>query len=512
MKNKSVINIFSIARKESILLFMLITGISGLSQSTDFNQRFSIQNRSTILRNINVEKDSLIITGEIGSDSSGLQGVFILWSDTLGNLGKVKIFEDPESEDQMLLDGSSPIINDTDKLVLSGDFLWKSDNYMLRYNKKTQEYYYKEYTAPYIVRFTESLLEFNDAYYSIGYVQTQNFDLDAFVQKIDSSGNKIWEKTYGVPSRDETGRAAIVNNGKLTIMISESYDNTPTVKNDTRYWIRFIQIDTSGTIKSDWKEEVTNQEGWSGSLVNYKGDYIYTTNLLGEEYGFGYFQAGQVVRRDKNFNLVWRKPFGEPDNYYNGLTDLVVAPDSNLLLTGQILDESKKYVLERTLKICPDGEIMWELRDTGFVQPTGESLNFMEGIAALSCSSIYSVGYTFKDSGLYEGLILKVSGDGCIDTLCTIVDIENLIKANHKKMVVYPNPSSANVEVFFPDIVMNDGVIKLYDLLGIRKQYIHISSSKSVLDLSFLPIGVYWIVAESNGKLIGAQKLLKIDP
>jgi hypothetical protein len=294
------------------------------------------------------------------------------------------------------------------------------------------------------------------------------------------------------------------------IMISESFDNTPSVKNDTRYWIRFIQIDTSGAIKNDWKEEVTGEEGWSGSLVNYNGDYIYTTNLLGEEYGFGFFQAGQVVRRDRDYNLIWRKPYGDPDNYYNGFGDLIVAPDSNLLLTGQILDESKKSVSQRILKICPDGEILWELRDTGIVQPTGESLNFMEGIAAPLCNSVYSVGYTYKSSGLYEGLIFKVSGDGCIDTLCTSVDIENIIKAERQKMVISPNPASSSIQVQLANGPHGQGSIKVYNSLGALKQSFAISSSISVLDVSSLPNGVYWIVAEYSGKLLATQKLIKM--
>jgi hypothetical protein len=192
---------------------LLFTEITGFSQSIDFNQKIYIQNRSTILRNINVEKDSLIITGEIGLDSSGLPGIFILWADTLGNLGRVKIFKDPKQTDQMHLVGFCPIINDLEKIVLSGEYAWKSDNYLIKYIKKTGEYSYHEYSAPYLVRFTESLIDFDGAFYIVGYVQSQNFDLDAFVQKIDSSGNKIWEKTYGVPSRDETGRAAIIKNG-----------------------------------------------------------------------------------------------------------------------------------------------------------------------------------------------------------------------------------------------------------------------------------------------------------
>ncbi|MEP6795969.1 MAG: T9SS type A sorting domain-containing protein [Saprospiraceae bacterium] len=456
-----------------------------------------------------IEGDSLIVSGEIGSDSSGLQGIFIVWSDTLGNLGKVKIFKDPKQIDQMLIDGSRPIINDTDKLVLSGEFLWKSNNYFITYNKKTGQHLYHEYNAPFIVRLTESLLEFNGAYYVIGYVQTQNFDLDVFVQKIDSLGNKIWEKTYGLPSRDETGRAAIIKNGKLTIMISESFDNTPSVKNDTRYWIRFIQIDTSGGIQNDWKEEVTGEEGWSGSLVNFNGDYIYTTNLLGEEYGSGFFQAGQVVRRDKDFKLLWRKPYGDPDNYYNGFGDLVVAPDSNLLLTGQILDESKKFVSQRILKICPDGEILWELRDTGFVLSTGESLNFMEGIAGSSCNSTYAVGYTYKSSGFYEGLILKVSGDGCIDTICTTTAIEDLFKMQKQKILLYPNPARDELNIQFSDEIPKNTFVSIYDIYGRELKSSHFYVAKNNIDLSSLPNGLYILNISDGNHLIATRKFIK---
>jgi hypothetical protein len=491
---------------------LFFTEIAGFSQSLDFNQRLIFQNSSTVLRNIMVDGDSLIITGEIGADSSGLQGILILWADTIGNIGKVKVFRDPKQIDQILLDGYHPTISDDEKLVLAGDYLWKSDNYFIKYNKKTGEHFYKEYSAPFLVRLTESLIELDGAFYAVGFVQTQNYDLDAFIQKIDSSGNKVWEKTYGVPSRDETGRAVVLEDDGLTIMISESFDNTPSIKNDTRYWIRFMHVDTSGAIQHDWKKEVTGEEGWSGSLVKFKNDYIYTTNQLGEEYGFGFFKAGQAVRRDQNFNLIWRKPFGEPDNYYNGLGDLIISTDSNLLITGQILDESKKFVLQRVMKICPDGEIIWEVRDTGIILNSGQSLNFMEGITASSCSSTYAVGYSYKSSGFYEGLILKVSGDGCIDTVCTTTNIEDLIRVENQEMLIYPNPASSSIHILLGNNLTGSIEIRLYDLMGTLRKSFSVSDSISELDISSLPNEVYWLVAKSNGKTIATQKFLKLNP
>jgi hypothetical protein len=481
------------------------------AQGPEFNKRILLDGHATILRNIVVDGDSLIISGEIGADSTGLQGVFLLKTDTLGNLGPVKFFRDPKQLDQMLFSGSDPIINNSEHIIFAGDYLWKSDHYLIDYQKNTDTFIYKEYNSSFLVRFTESLLEFEGAFYVVGYIQTQNYDLNAFIQKIDSSGNMLWEKTYGVPSRDETGRAAIVENDGLTLMISEDFDNTPLIKNDTRYWIRFMHIDTSGAIQSDWKEEVTGHEGWSGSLVKYGNDYIYTTNFLGEEFGSGYTKAAQVVRRDKDFNLVWRIPYGERDSsFYNGFGDMIISADSNLLLTGQILDTSQKYELERVLKICPDGNIICESRDTGLVIANGQSLSIMEGVVESASGAVYAVGYTYKSSGLYEGLILKVSGDGCIDTLCTIVDIEEVIKNKIDNAKVYPNPASDHI-TFDTNDATEERNVWLYNLQGslMLKQNLSPGSNTIQIDKSVFPEGLYiWRVTDKKGKLINVGEVV----
>ncbi len=493
------------------ILFILINNIQSSAQIIEFNKHLFLQERSTVLRNIMVDGDSLIISGEIGTDSMGLSGIFLFKMDTLGNIGTLKYFRDTSLTDHLLLSGRNPIMEDHNgKIILGGLFLHQNDLLVLKLNNDLSQVFYKEYPLNYPTLYIEGIEEYLDAYYLVGTVQTSNGDHDVFLQKIDSSGNKVWTKTYGVPSKDETSRAILIEDTVITILITEAFDNTPTIKNDTRYWIRFMQFDTSGTIRRDWKEEVTGEEGWSGSIVKFNTDYIYTTNQLGEEYGFGYFQAGQVVRRDQDFNLIWRRPYGAPDNYFNGLGDLIISSDRNLLLTGQILDESKKLVMQRIMKICPDGDIIWEVRDTGIVQDNGESLNYMEGITASYCNSTYAVGYSYKSSGFYEGLILKVTGDGCIETLCTTTNIEDQIQAERQDILIYPNPATSSIHIHFANQLQNSVEIKLYDNLGVLRKFFSISGSTSELDISSLPNGVYWLVAESNGKAIATQKLLKL--
>jgi hypothetical protein len=493
-----------------ILIILISIGFSA-AQQIEFNKHLFLQNRSTILRNIMVDGDSLIVSGEIGTDSMGLSGIFIFKMDTLGNIGSLKFFKDALATDDLLLSGLNAMLGDHNgKIILGGVFLDQDDLVVLKLNNDFSQVFYKVYPLNYPTLYIEGIKEYLDAYYLVGTVQTSNGDHDVFLQKVDSLGNKVWAKIYGVPSKDETSRAILIEDTLITILITEAFDNTPTIKNDSRYWIRFVQIDTSGTIQRDWKEEVTDEEGWSGSLVKFNNDYIYTTNQLGEEFGFGYFQAGQVVRRDQNFNLIWRRTYGEPDNYFNGLGDLIISPDRNLLITGQILDESKKLVMQRVMKICPDGDIIWEVRDTGIVLDNGESLNYMEGITASICNSTYAVGYSYKSAGFYEGLILKVTGDGYIDTLCTTTNIEDQIQAERQGLLIYPNPATSSIHIHFAYELQSSMEIRLYDNLGVLRKFYSMSKSTSELDISSLPNGVYWLCAESNGKLFATQKLIKI--
>ncbi|MGB3078017.1 MAG: T9SS type A sorting domain-containing protein [Saprospiraceae bacterium] len=411
--------------------------------------------------------------------------------------------------DQALLSGRQPFYFNNKNIILAGNFLYKSDHFILGLNENNDSIFYKVYPGSYLVRLTESLIRYNEALYLIGFVQTQNFDLDVFIQKIDTIGNKIWEKTYGIPSRDETGRAAIIEDDGLTVMISESYDPTPTIKNDTRYWIRFMHIDTSGSIIRDWKEEVTNHEGWAGTLLKYNDDYIYTTNTIGQETNFGPVVGGEIVRRDSSFNIVWRKQYGVPDSQFTGLGDMVLSRDGHLLVTGQNVDSSMNFNAARIMKICLDGSVQCEIRDTGIALPNGQSLNLMEGIVESESGSIYAVGYTYKNANFYEGLLLKINKDGCIDTICTTTAIEDQIHLEEDKVLLYPNPTRDELTIQFSDEIPKNTFVRIYDTYGRELKSSHLYESKNILDLSGLPNGVYMLQISDEKHLIATRKFIK---
>ena len=200
-----------------LLLFNLAVLDFGYSQSIAFNHRINLQNRSIILRNIMMYGDSLLISGEIGRDSLGLSGFFLVYVDSLGNLGPIKNYRDPILQDHALLDGRDPItLNSNNHIALCGHYLAQDDAFFMILNKQLDTIVYQDYTSNFRSMVIHGIVELNTGYYIIGRVQTINGDGDVFLQKIDSVGNKIWEKTYGVPSKDETGRAAIIEDDGLT--------------------------------------------------------------------------------------------------------------------------------------------------------------------------------------------------------------------------------------------------------------------------------------------------------
>jgi hypothetical protein len=478
----------------------------------NYTNQFRFANETTIINNIHLFRDSLLLTGEVGVDSSGVSGILVATMDTNGIFGNIAVFRDPSGADNLLLSGNSPVlINEHSHIILAGTLLSKDDLFILSIDPNLNLIFYTEYQSQFRSMYIDGFIEMFDSYYAVGTVQTQSNDLNIFVQKIAADGNSIWMKTYGNPDRDESGFSVILDFDGLTVRAVKHYNPTPSIKNDTRYWTQFMHIDTSGAVKWIWEEEVTGEEGYGDAFVKYGTDYIYTTNFLGDEYNAGILQAAQLVRRDSAFNLVWRKVYGEPNNFYNGFGDIIMSSDSHILLAGQILDDSEDFNWARVMKICPNGEIVCEIRDTGYVLPNGESLNRMEGIVESPSGSIYAVGYTNRSLFLYDGLILKVNLDGCIDTLCTITDIEDHIRLQEDLVLLYPNPVRSALQISISENVSLPVLVSVHDVHGrqLHKTWIHQHSAS--VDLSGLVSGPYYVVTEKNGSILHAQTIVKLE-
>ncbi len=481
---------------------------SATAQDDGFNKRVYLESRSTRFENVIWHHDSLIITGQIGTDSLGLAGFFVMVMDTFGNIGRIKYFRDPSLKDHTLLDGRNPvIINRRGNLVLAGVFLSRDDLFFRELNSNLETILYREYESNYKTMYAHDVIELHDGYYIIGIVQKQTFDLDIWVQRIDMQGNKIWEKTYGITSYDEGSTSAIIENDGITMLTFATYDL------DKRDWTRLIHIDSSGDIEWQWSEEVTGLEGPVGPLLKVNDNYVYSSFLKGEYVAGTYRGAPQIVMRDADFNVVWRTNYGEPTLWFNTFRDMVLCEDGTLIGTGQMYEPEINVLWGRVMKVDMTGEVLWEVRDTGFWRPGKESINHMRGIVELPGGSVIAVGHTKSFMyGHHHGLILKVTKDGCIDTLCTTVAVDDMLFNEFEHVVVYPNPVTNAVTFELPESWRyRDTWVVISDGTGREVFRADFLSQVNTLDISSaLASGLYFYHVIGDGEVVDVGKVVVV--
>ena len=116
---------------------------------------------------------------------------------------------------------------------------------------------------------------------------------------------------------------------------------------------------------------------------------------------------------------------------------------------------------------------------------------------------------TFRENGL----VYKVTADGCIDTLCTPVSIEDLLSNRDDRVVVYPNPASEMISFDLPDSE-EDYIVEVHSLDGILIHHEILSRTQNAiyLDHSDYSQGLYiWQVKSNDGKIVDTGKVMIVD-
>lgn len=476
------------------------------AQDYGFKQTFVFDDRSTNFGSVQQRGKDLIIVGQIGGDSLGLTGFYVLNIDTFGSIKLLNYFRDTTLTDHALVDGVNPIVLKPDgNLVISGTMADRDNLFITEIDSVGNQIMIKEFESNFKALYINRVIELDGFYYCIGHVQTENFDQDVFVQKIDQHGNSVWTKTFGVPSMSEGSRAALVENKGITILSTEGYDPEPLVPNDTKRWTRIMHIDTSGSIKSNWSSELNEDEITSGGFVKIEEDYVYSIWSTNQPTIHTLVLGAQIVRRNSGYEVVWRKNYSEVLGD-NGISNFATDSLGILYAVGQVHD----YDLWASIwKIDPNnGEIIWLAQDTGISVPNYRSKNYLRGATGLPSGSIIAVGSTQDpNSGHKHGLLIKVTKDGCVDTLCTTSVIEDIITRNHNLMC-YPNPANDEVNFYLENISNEDFYeINILDINGVKIASKELVFGENAIAFgNLLPPGMYlWKLTKAKQIIDGGR-------
>jgi len=124
----------------------------------------------------------------------------------------------------------------------------------------------------------------------------------------------------------------------------------------------------------------------------------------------------------------------------------------------------------------------------------------------INCDNLVSHIYT--NQGIYQPYLVIISLDlpNCRDTayIDLTIGVTDILENNISNIQIYPNPAKNS---FFID-TEKITTVKLYDVSG-KEVLNQTANSKTEINISHLPQGIYNVQIFSNEKIIGSSKIVK---
>lgn len=431
-------------------------------------------------------------------------------SDTSGNIINYQVYADIIGDDFTGPYPNSFIqLADSSGFAGIGTFFGRESGYLILYNNDGTVQKFVEYPDPDIrVAFYIEIIEVPDGFFILGDKQLNDYHSHIFLMKTDKSGNKLWEKLYGHPTRENSfGSIFRVHNNEYVIGgATTSIPNTPQLVYNTS---NFYVIDSLGALNSSWQSPLSTTDMGVGYGMNRttQGGWIYSTietqfkpplNVIERKLKF--------IERDSDYNIIHEKSYGNfrPNNIVQNLKTL--SNGDYLLLGSRSVQFSSQAQypnlnMGSLLRLSPDGDSIWNFVDTAY----GLAQNRVSDAVELPSGSIIACGYSRTLNPVKDwSWLIKINHDGCIDTLnCVSVPTKETI-STQKKVNIYPNPTTNEVYFNVPETEALECLI--FNMSG--KLVKKTTASAGKIDFSTLPAGVYFLkIVTRNGIL--SDKVIK---
>ena len=221
---------------------------------------------------------------------------------------------------------------------------------------------------------------------------------------------------------------------------------------------------------------------------------------------------------------VWLLPMPPEDFFQYDLAHHITTKNNDIVGCGWYNDVDDKAYLFR---MSSEGEMLWEryyyTPDNIIVDNFGN--NRVSGgvfidVEELENGDLAVVGEKHIRSQNPDGTLskeedmwlLRLNADGCIGDYCgedrkTMITTTEEVVEEEALFTIYPNPSSNEITIE----AMNDQEITIVSSTGIIEMQMSISAGSQNIDISDLPIGIYFIRSFlKNDHSYSIQKLIKI--
>lgn len=462
----------------------------------------------------NSMSNTIILTGLTREPELFNQGIYLREIDTLGNFLRDTLIIDPSGEFHLAYDFYPVLLTTDNKLLILGS---STDSifmhmYIIDYDfNLVEKIYYPHDLQQIRTTFYTNIFEVSDGYILHLARQHLNFNIKQHLLKIDKEGEVIWEKEYGESIYNyHSLSTSILHNDKIYISGERSL-----LDNSGVTFRKFImEIDLEGNLINEhyFEPEAPTKFVVLGPMaIDSEGNYIAETSIETWIDNFPESRQLEISKYDKDFELIWNRKLGIDATWNSiGVKTITLDEEDNILASGNLLSDDRKVNSSLLIELSPDGEVIWERRDSLFYtedqDATNRSANKAKKHIVLESGSILVTGTSKRSEilggGTY-GYVIKVDKDGCLEHGCReSVNVNSSLIDDSYDIV--PNPSFGKFEIHGK----YNGA-HLYNLYGNEIPCTFSFNGESTLvEVPKFISGLYYFVLTSNGKSITKKIIL----
>lgn len=474
--------------------------------------------RSLTIDGISTSDGHLNVRGNVFIDSLNLWGLYVAEMDTFGSVLDVRMVIDSLEGKNYSANTPQSLIELPDRYVLAYDIIGVREVALGLWFKENREFIQTLIGYDGVFMRPKYLFNLGNSLFLVGFVQRSDLLFDNFVCSISLSGQVKWIKYYGLLGYEEFCSAAYINSDNTitipsTRMTKEYSQNNEKIVGWRKPWL--FTIDTTGNIINQWLGDNNDQKTLAGSsgLKTKNKDWILTSL---EPKQVPYFEktilyySPTITCLDSLFQLKWKFTLTDFTSRYDELVDLkydsldntYVASGKRYVQYDPLPDESEIWVL----KFNEDGEILWNITDTLFYHR--KELHYTAGHVISPSGSIYVAGWVdlFSQEHRYTGFLMKVSPDGCTDTLCTTTSFQAQLEQFGRDIVMYPNPATDLLHVELKRDFQKP-IFNITDLQGRTLLRKILTTDRNEIPLDLEP-GIYICTVIGKEGLLHSSKLV----
>jgi len=504
--------------KKAILIFFLIINLFAVSQPITFNKIYNPYNKNTSSRGGGIQKkENGYITFAVARDTlnGNFQNVLLNEIDSVGNLIKV-ISISSESFDYY---GGSygSLIQTSD----GGYFIpcskryssINSDHYLIRFDANMDTLWTKTIDNGTIWENIYQPCEtYDKGFACVGLRMINSERYGVLLDKFDSLGNKLWEKTITVGNFSSSG-SKIKETPDKGLLIS-GYRNSHEDYSGDQF---VIKTDSVGNVL--WYRifgAKHHEDGGVAIAITSQGDYIvalgYTT------YTFPWpnlnYRLGQlnVLKLNSNGNTIWNKML-DTITFGYFVNKLEMINDNEFIIMGTSLAITHTdFNASFFFKMNVNGDSL--SKKTYYYSDNLHDVNFFGDFVINADKSITAIGMLIADTMNSQQRIWMVKTDtnlyapGCFPT-----KVEEYVSQKEGNISIFPNPvadDNLTITYSFSDIYKEIHLF-ISDASGRLVYQTTLNNTKGQYKLSIKDFasGSYICSFYNNDKLLNSVKFIK---